>query len=176
MTIRYQSDLGESHWTTVKNILKYFRRSKATLLLYGGQEDVLVVNGYTYASFQSKKDDFKSQSCLVVCLNEGAISSKSSKQDIVADSTIEAEYIAASEAAKEVVWIKKFIIGLGVIPSISNPMDLFCDNNGAIAQDKIDHTKDLNTFLDIFTSFERLLTEEKSRYAEYLPMTTLQIH
>ena len=61
---------------------------------------------------------------------------RSSKQDTVADSTIEAEYIAASEAAKEAVWIKKFVTGLGVIPSISNPIDLYCDNNGAIAQAK----------------------------------------
>ena len=66
------------------------------------------------------------------CLNGGSISWKSSKQDIVADSTTEAKYIAASEAAKEAVWIKKFINGLGVVPSISNPVDLFCDNNGAI--------------------------------------------
>ena len=70
------------------------------------------------------------------CLNGGAISCKSSKQDTVADSTIEAKYIATSEAAKEAVWIKKFITGLGVVPSIFNPMDLFCDNNGAIAQVK----------------------------------------
>ncbi|KAL4351179.1 hypothetical protein GQ457_06G013780 [Hibiscus cannabinus] len=61
---------------------------------------------------------------------------KSSKQDTVADSTTEAEYIAASEAAKEGVWIKKFITGLGVIPSIVDAVDLYCDNNGAIAQAK----------------------------------------
>ena len=61
---------------------------------------------------------------------------KSSKQSTVADSTTEAEYIAASEAAKEAVWIRKFIAELGVVPSISNPVDLYCDNNGAIAQAK----------------------------------------
>ena len=99
MTRKYQSDPGESHWTTVKNILKYFRRSKDTFLIYGGKEDELVVNGYTYASFQSDKDDFRSQSGVVFCLNGGAISQKSSKQDTVVDSTTEAENIAASEAA-----------------------------------------------------------------------------
>ena len=70
------------------------------------------------------------------CLNGGAVSWRSSKKDTVADSTTEAEYIAASEAAKEAVWIKKFIIRLGVIPSISDLMDLYCDNNGAIVQAK----------------------------------------
>ena len=59
---RYQSDLGESHWIAVKNILKYLRRTKDAFLLYGGQEDELVVNGYTDDSFQSDKDDFRSQS------------------------------------------------------------------------------------------------------------------
>ena len=59
MTSRYQSDSDESHWTVVKNILKYFRRSKDTFLLYEGQEDELVVIGYIDASFQSDKDDFR---------------------------------------------------------------------------------------------------------------------
>ena len=38
---------------------------------------------------------------------------KSSKQEMVLDSTTEAEYIAALEAAKEVVWIRKFVSELG---------------------------------------------------------------
>ena len=52
----------------------------------------------------------------------------------MANSTTEVEYIAASEAAKEAVWIRKFISELGVVPSASSPMDLYCDNRGAIAQ------------------------------------------
>ncbi|KAI5396445.1 hypothetical protein KIW84_062600 [Lathyrus oleraceus] len=61
---------------------------------------------------------------------------KSSKQDTVADSTTEAEYIAASNAEKGVVWIKKFISELGIVPSIVDPIGLYYDNNGAIAQAK----------------------------------------
>lgn len=49
-------------------------------------------------------------------------------------STIEAEYIAASEAAKEAVWMRNFLMDLGVIQGSSNPLDMYCDNNGAIAQ------------------------------------------
>ena len=54
----------------------------------------------------------------------------------MAHSTTEAEYIAALDAAKEAVWIKIFVFRLGVIPSITNPVDVYCDNNGAIAQAK----------------------------------------
>ena len=70
------------------------------------------------------------------CLNGGTVSWKSSKQSTVADSITEAEYITASDAAKEAVWIKKFITDLEVVPSITNPVDVYCDNNGAIAQAK----------------------------------------
>jgi hypothetical protein len=42
------------------------------------------------------------------CLNGGAVSGKISKQDTVADLMIEAEYIAASEAIKEAIWIRIF--------------------------------------------------------------------
>ena len=55
-------------------------------LVYGGLEDDLVVNGYTDASIQSDKDDFRSQSGYVFCLNGGAVSWKSSKQSTVVDS------------------------------------------------------------------------------------------
>ncbi|KAL9285806.1 putative RNA-directed DNA polymerase [Arabidopsis thaliana] len=103
MTSRYQSDPGESHWIVVKNIFKYLRRTKDKFLVYGGSEE-LVVSGYTDASFQTDKDDFRSQSGFFFCLNGGAVSWKSTKQSTVADSTTEAEYIAASEAAKEYFW------------------------------------------------------------------------
>ena len=44
-------------------------------------------------------------------LNGGAVSWKSSKQPTTADSTTEAEYLAAAEAAKEAVWIRQFLKG-----------------------------------------------------------------
>ena len=59
----------------------------------------------------------RSQSGFMFCLNGGAVSWKSSKQETVADSTTESEYIAALDDAKEAVWIKKFITELGVVLS-----------------------------------------------------------
>ena len=103
-------------------------------LVYG--EGELKLEGFTDSSFQSDVDDSKSNSGFVFLLNGGAVSWKSSKQEITADSTCEAEYITASKAAKEVVWIKKFLLELGVVPSIVDPVLVYCDNNGAIAQVK----------------------------------------
>ncbi len=133
---RYQSNLGGDHWTTVKNILKYLKRTKDMFLIYGGDKE-LVVNGYIDASFDTDLDDSKSQTGYMFLLNGGAVSWCSSKQSIVAGSMCEAEYIAASEAANEGVWMKEFISDLGVIPSASGPMKIFCDNTGAIALAKV---------------------------------------
>ena len=95
---RYQSNPGVGHWTAVKNILKYLKRTKDMFLVYGGDKE-LVLNGYVDESFDTNLDDSRSQTGYMFLLNGGAVSWSSSKQSVVAGSTCEAEYIAASEAA-----------------------------------------------------------------------------
>ncbi|KAD4385631.1 hypothetical protein E3N88_25800 [Mikania micrantha] len=80
MTSRYQQNLGERHWVAVKNILKYLRRIKDMFLVYGGVEEELSVRCYTDASFQTDRDDSRSQSGYVFTLNGGAVTWRSSKQ------------------------------------------------------------------------------------------------
>ena len=55
---------------------------------------------------------------------------------MVADSTCESDYIAASEASKEATWLRNFIGDLGTVPTIQEPIKLFCDNEGAVALTK----------------------------------------
>ncbi|KAD6454688.1 hypothetical protein E3N88_09394 [Mikania micrantha] len=136
ITSRYQQNPGESHWAAMKNISKYLQRTKDMFLIYGGMKEELTVRCYTYASFQTDRDDSRSQSGYVFTLNGGAITWRSSKQSVVAQSTTESEYIAASEAAKEAAWMKKFMTDLGVVPSIRKPLEILCDNTGSIAQAK----------------------------------------
>nr|GEZ28808.1 retrotransposon protein, putative, Ty1-copia subclass [Tanacetum cinerariifolium] len=69
----------------------------------------------------------------VFVLNGGAVDWKSAKQSIFATSSIEAEYIAAFDASKEAVWVRKFVSGLGVVSTIEEPISMYCDNTGAIA-------------------------------------------
>ncbi|GKC55201.1 hypothetical protein Tco_1077946 [Tanacetum coccineum] len=78
------------------------------------------------------KDDIKSQTGYVFIWNGGVVGWKSSKQSTTAMSATEAEYIAASEAAMEVVYIRKFISGIGIVPTINEPIKMFCDNSAAL--------------------------------------------
>ncbi|KAL0289143.1 UNVERIFIED_CONTAM: Retrovirus-related Pol polyprotein from transposon TNT 1-94 [Sesamum radiatum] len=129
VTSRCQACAGEAHWGAGRSILKYLKRTKDIFLIYDGGE--LILEDYSDASFQSDDDDAKSQSGFVFKINSGVVAWKSSKQDTTADSITEVEYIAASEAAKEAIWIKNYIQELGVVPSIAESVVIFCDNNGA---------------------------------------------
>nr|GEV09242.1 hypothetical protein [Tanacetum cinerariifolium] len=104
ITSRFQQNPGDIYWTTVKNILKYLRNTKDMFL-----------TGYVFV------------------LNGGAVDWKSAKQSIFATSSAEAEYIAAFDASKEAVWVRKFISGLGVVPTVEEPISMYCDNTRAIA-------------------------------------------
>ena len=44
--------------------------------------------------------------------------------------------MAASEAAREAVWLINFLLDLGVVPSMQLPITLYCDNSGAVANSK----------------------------------------
>nr|GFC91538.1 putative retrotransposon protein [Tanacetum cinerariifolium] len=89
---------------------------------YGGNmERELRVSCYTDAGYLTDADNLKSQTGYVFVLNEGAVDWKSTRQSIFATSSINAKYIAAFDASNEAVWIRKFISGLGIIPTIIEP-------------------------------------------------------
>ncbi|GJW99672.1 retrotransposon protein, putative, ty1-copia subclass [Tanacetum coccineum] len=61
ITSRFQQNHSESHWTAVKNILKYLRNIKAMFLVYGGNPEAeLRVDCYCNAGFETDIDDMKS--------------------------------------------------------------------------------------------------------------------
>ncbi|GJX10643.1 hypothetical protein Tco_0200502 [Tanacetum coccineum] len=133
ITSRFQQNPGDLHWTTVKNILKYLRNTKDMFLVYEGDlKRELKVSCYTDAGYLTDADDLKSQTGYVFVLNGGVVDWKSAKQSIFATSSAKAEYIAAFDASKEAVWARKFIYGLGVVPTIKKPINMYCDNTGEI--------------------------------------------
>ena len=129
---RFQSNPGLMHWTAVKNILKYLKRTRNHMLVYSGTD--LKMMGYTDSDFQTDRDSRKSTSGSVFILNGGAVVWRSIKQSCITDSTMEAEYMAACEATKEAVWLRKFLRDLEVVPDADRPLALYCDNSGAVAK------------------------------------------
>nr|GFB49552.1 hypothetical protein [Tanacetum cinerariifolium] len=68
----------------------------------------------------------------VFVLNGGVVDWKSAKQSFFVTSSAKAAYIAAYDASKEAVWARKFIYGLGVVPIIEDPINMYCDNTRSI--------------------------------------------
>ncbi|GKC52760.1 retrotransposon protein, putative, ty1-copia subclass [Tanacetum coccineum] len=100
----FQQNPGEIHGTVVKTILKYLKNTKDMVLVYGAKPEAgLKVSCYADASFQTDKDDTKSQMGYVFVLNGGAVDWKSAKQSTTAMSFIEAEYIVAAKVSMEAV-------------------------------------------------------------------------
>ena len=168
ITSRYQSDPGESHWTAVKNILKYLRRFKDIFLVYGGLEDDLVVNGYTDASFQSDKDDFRSQSGYA-----GKVQSKALllilqlKLNTLQHLMQQRKQFGSRSSLLTLKWFLALQILLMFIVTIMVLLH---------KQRNLDHTSDPNTFLGVIISFEKSLREVTLRYAEFQQMIMLLIH
>ena len=131
---RYQSNPRPKHWQAVKHILKYLWRTRDYMLVYYCEG--LIPISYTNSYFQSDLYFKKSTSCCIFTLEGGAISWRSVNQSSIADSTMEAEYVTACEAAKEAIWLKKFLFDLGVMRMEQVPITLFCENSGAVAQSK----------------------------------------
>ncbi len=72
LTRMFQSNLGLKYWIAVKNILKYLRRIKDLILMYGGGD--LQLYTFTNSNFQSNVDDRKSISGFVFICNRGVVS------------------------------------------------------------------------------------------------------
>nr|GEU87896.1 hypothetical protein [Tanacetum cinerariifolium] len=124
--------------SVVRSIMyAYLINIKDTFLVYGGDPKAkLRVNCYCDVGFKTDRDDTNSQTGYVFILNGGAVVWKSSKQSTTAQHATKAEYIAASEAAKEAVWIRKFIDELGVVPSNDYRIKINGDNSAAIIMTK----------------------------------------
>nr|GFB74126.1 zinc finger, CCHC-type [Tanacetum cinerariifolium] len=118
----------------IEKILKRYCMENSKCGIYGGdQKRELRVSCCTDVGYLTDADDLKSQTEYVFVLNGGAVDWKSAKQSIFATSSAEAEYIAAFDASKEAVWVRKFIAGLRVVLTIEEPISMYCDNTGAIA-------------------------------------------
>ncbi|KAL4302663.1 hypothetical protein GQ457_10G003570 [Hibiscus cannabinus] len=126
---RFLSSPIDVHLGVAKRVLKYVKSTLGEGLNYLKMDNV-VLTGYFDSDWAVSLDDMKSTSEYVFNLGSGAICGSSKKQQVVAQSTAEAEYIAAA-AANQAIWFRNLLYDLGFKQESATV--LLCDNKSAIA-------------------------------------------
>eukprot|EP00253_Pinus_taeda_P033776 PITA_33776 len=116
-------------WKAGKHVLRYLRGTSGYGLWYR-QEDEVKLCGFMDADWAGSPTDKKSTSGGVFSIGSTAVSCYSRKQRSVALSSAKAEYMAASLAACEAIWMKKILVGL--FGSHLDPTVIYCDNQSCI--------------------------------------------
>ncbi|KAH9307354.1 hypothetical protein KI387_035265, partial [Taxus chinensis] len=108
---RFMSDPGKEHWQAVKWILRYLRGTMGTVLCYSGSDTTL--RGYVDSDMAGDVDSRRSTTGYIYTVGGTTVSWISRLQKLVALSTTEAEYVAATEASKEMIWLQQLLEELG---------------------------------------------------------------
>ncbi|UYV65259.1 hypothetical protein LAZ67_3003730 [Cordylochernes scorpioides] len=127
---QFMNNPGPSHWTAVKKIFGYLKATKNIGICFGGSSCTSTLIGFSDADFAGDLDTRKSTTGYVFMLNNGPISWCSQKQNCVSLSTTESEYIAASKATKEAIWLRQLLRELH--QEQVKPTTIFCDNQSCI--------------------------------------------
>ncbi|KAK2423987.1 putative mitochondrial protein [Trifolium repens] len=153
---RYQADPKVSHLAQVKRILKYVNGTCNYGILYS-HSDCCKLIGYCDADWAGSADDRKSTSGGCFFLGNNLISWFSKKQNSVALSTAEAEYIAAGSSCSQMMWMKQMLQEYNVEQDV---LTLYCDNLSAIniSKNPIQHSR--TKHIDIRHHFIRDLVED----------------
>ena len=130
---RFSHNPGITHWNALKRVYAYLKSTRDLWLTFGGEQ--LMLEGFSDADGMSQEDRH-AISGYVFMLNGGAVSWSSKRQGTISLSTTEAEYIALTHAAKEVIWFRNLLSEL--FGSITHLIPIHSDNQSAIALAKYD--------------------------------------
>lgn len=144
------------HQQAVKRVFRYLRGTVDHGITYrgsGSRESTPTLLGYCDSDWAEDVNDRKSITGYAFLLGNAAISWKSKKQPTQALSSVEAEYMAACEAAKEALWWRSFLKGIGY--QLTAPTRVLSDNQGSIALSKNPGHHDRTKHIDLRHHFVR---------------------
>jgi len=124
---RFMANPGKLHWDAVKSIMRYLKGTENKCLCYG--KEPLELKGFCDSNMAGDVDTHKSTSGYVYTLAGSAVPWCSRLQKIVALSTTEAEYISATQASKEAIWLARLCSEFGLPEKTPT---LGCDSQSAI--------------------------------------------
>jgi hypothetical protein len=127
---KFMSCPTKAHWEVAKGVLRYLAGTRSVGITYSSGSSGGELLGWCDADHGGDPDNRKSTTGYVFTISGGAFSWSSKRQPTVATSTVEAEYMAASSAVREALWLKKLVAELGQ-PVAAVPV--CCDNQGALS-------------------------------------------
>jgi hypothetical protein len=147
---RYMSAPSSSHWQAALGVLRYLAGTASMGITFSGGD--ITVQGYCDADYAGDVDTRRSTTAYAFMLNGGAISWSSRRQQTVAASTTEAEYMAASAAVKEALWLRKLLSDLQLL---TRPVNINADNQSAIKLLKNPINSGRSKHIDVLHHFAR---------------------
>lgn len=150
---KYMARPGKEHMEGVKRILRYVKGTIKYGLCYNAKDDSCILAGYSDADLAGDNDTRHSTSGYIFQLYNNTVSWCSKKQNTVAKSTTEAEYVALSFATQEVIWLRRLLENIGM--KAEGPSTIFEDNNGAIELSKNPKFHDRTKHIDVAHHFVR---------------------
>jgi hypothetical protein len=130
---QYTTNPRTKHWSAVKRIFCYLRGTMQEGLRFKGNGNIEII-GYCDSDLGGDKQTRKSRSRYVFMLANAAIIWRSTKQKAIAQSSAEAEYMAANEATKDAIWLRHLLDEMGILQK--GPMKINCDSQSCMAMTK----------------------------------------
>ncbi|KAJ2935841.1 hypothetical protein H1R20_g1255, partial [Candolleomyces eurysporus] len=131
---RFSSNPGPRHWAAVKHLFRYLKGSMDYKLTYSGKDTSVIFDTYCDASHGDCLDSGRSTGGYLTVMGGGAIGWSSKLQPIVALSSTEAEYMVATEAAQEILWMRNILHQFGFPQHGASPLHI--NNQSAISVSK----------------------------------------
>ncbi|KFD65016.1 LOW QUALITY PROTEIN: hypothetical protein M514_22733 [Trichuris suis] len=173
---QFAEDPGLLHWKAVKRIFRYLKGTQDLKLIfsskaegYKGPQDAtgesLQLKAYCDSDWAGDVDSRRSTSGYVLTLCNGPVSTRAQKA--VAQSTVEAEYVAIAEVTKEIKWIRQLLLDLG--REQTNATCVFSDNQGAICLTSNPQLHRRTKHIDVRYHFIRAEKEDRVIAVQYTP-------
>jgi hypothetical protein len=164
---RYTANPTENHWELALRTTSYLAHTRTVGLALGGPNQV-TLSGWVDADWAGCHDTRRSTTGYLFKINNSPIVWSSKRQQTVSTSTVEAEYIAITEAAKEALWLRNLLKELGFENIVTEATVLHTDNQGAIRLAINPSTHQRTKHIDIRHHLIRELIHNKSIALEYV--------
>ena len=156
---RYASNPDQSHMDAVNRVFAYLNTERGRGIRYSGKHG-FDLKGFVDSDFAGCEDSRRSTTGWVFTLAGGPISWNSQRQKTVATSTLDAEYVAGAEAAKEAVWIRGFINDLRIPGIFIKSVPLYVDCNSALKLTRNPEYHSKSKHIDVKHHFIRQKVED----------------